>query len=73
LENQRFNDRMVFKMLNILLTADNNYGMQLGVCIVSIMENNENLFDKINIHILNNGIFDSDVNKINSLKKIIKI
>ncbi|MDR2624080.1 MAG: glycosyltransferase family 8 protein [Methanobrevibacter sp.] len=54
--------------LEIALTSDDNFIMQMGVCIISIMENNSNFFDKINIHILNNGISDENIEKLSLLE-----
>ncbi len=51
--------------INICLASDDNYCTHLGVCIISILENNN---DKINIHILNNNISRGNIEKLNSLK-----
>jgi len=55
--------------LEIALAADDNFAMQMGICIMSIVETNEEFFDMINIHILNNGISKDNIQKLKYLKK----
>jgi len=54
--------------IDIFLSSDENYVYPLGVCLVSILENNSSVFDNINFHILSNGIKKESIDKINSLK-----
>lgn len=54
--------------LNICMASDDNYAMHMGVCMVSVMENNQNNFDNINFHILDNNLSEDNVNKLDSIK-----
>lgn len=54
--------------INIFLSSDENYSYPLGVCLVSILENNKNVFDNINFYILDNNMKKETIDKINSLK-----
>ena len=47
--------------MNILLASDDNYTPLLAVTLYSLLENNENEFNRINIYVLDGGI--SDYNK----------
>lgn len=51
-------------MLNVVFASDNNYIPFLGVAITSLIKNNQNDFDKINIFILDDGITEENKNKI---------
>ncbi|MFP4514868.1 MAG: glycosyltransferase family 8 protein [Parcubacteria group bacterium] len=53
--------------INLVLTSDNNYAQHLGVTIVSILENSSEA-DKLDFHIIENGIDEENKNKILSLK-----
>jgi len=55
--------------IDIFLSSDENYSYPLGVCLVSILENNTSVFDNINFHILDNNMKKESINKINSLKQ----
>ena len=51
--------------LDICMASDDNYAVHLGICIVSIMENNSS---NINMHILDNNISEVNLNKLKSLE-----
>ncbi len=51
-------------MLNVVFASDNNYAPLLGVAITSLIKNNQNDFDKINIFILDDGITEENKKKI---------
>lgn len=48
------------------MASDDNYAMHLGICMVSILENNSDNF--INMHILNNDISEINLNSLKSLE-----
>ena len=50
--------------MNIVLASDDNYVPLLTISIVSVLENNINDFDEINVFILNDGITDQNIKKI---------
>ncbi len=54
-------------MLNIVFASDNNYVPLLGVAITSLIKNNQNDFDKINIFIIDDGITEENKNRIELL------
>lgn len=54
--------------MNILLVSDENYAMQLTVLMTSILENNSNDFDEINIYVISNNITENSLQKIKSLE-----
>ena len=54
-------------MLNICFAADDNYVPLLGVSIVSLIENNQDDFDKINIFILDDGITSKNKKRLENL------
>ena len=54
-------------MLNVVFASDDNYSSFLSIAIFSLLKNNENDFDKINIFILDDGISKSNKKKINDL------
>lgn len=49
-------------MLNVVFAADDNYASFLSIAMLSLLENNIDDFDGINIFVLDDGI--SDINKI---------
>ena len=51
--------------LNICMASDENYATHLGICIVSLMENNSS---NIIMHILNNNISERNIEKLKSLE-----
>ena len=51
--------------IEICMASDDNYCMHMGICIISIMENN-NL--NVNIHILNNNISKNNLNNLNEIQ-----
>jgi len=55
-------------ILEVALSSDDNFVMQMGVTIISLMETNQEYFDKINVHILNNGISDKNLKKLSLLE-----
>lgn len=55
--------------MNVVLASDNNYVSLLTISIVSFLVNNQNDFDEINIFILDDGITESNKNKINYILK----
>ena len=54
-------------MLNVVFASDNNYVPFLGVAITSLIKNNQNDFDKINIFILDDGITEENKKRIELL------
>ena len=54
-------------MLNVVLASDNNYAPFLGVAITSLIKNNQNDFDKINIFILDDEISSKNKKRIEDL------
>ena len=54
-------------MINILLASDNNYVPFLSITLISLFENNQNEFDKINVFILDDGISENNKNKIKTI------
>ena len=54
-------------MLNVVFASDNNYVPFLGVAITSLIKNNQNDFDKINIFILDDGISGENKKRIELL------
>ena len=54
--------------LDVALASDDGFAMQMGICIMSILETNHDYFERINIHILNNGISNENIEKLISLK-----
>lgn len=55
--------------MDICFSLDNNYSMQLGVCIASILKN-INIDEKFNFYVLDAGISSLNKKKISMLKKI---
>lgn len=53
--------------MNILLASDNNYTPLLATTLYSMLENNENVFNEINIYVLDGGISENNKEKIKSL------
>ena len=53
--------------MNFLLSSDNNYAPLLGVTIYSLLKNNQQDFNEINIHILDMGISKENKSKLNSI------
>lgn len=51
--------------LDICMASDDNYAIHLGICIISILENNSN---RVNMHILNNNISQINLAKLKSLE-----
>ena len=51
--------------LDICMASDDNYAIHLGISIVSILENNSS---NIRLHILNNNMSESNLNKLKSLE-----
>ena len=47
------------------MASDDNYAVHLGICIVSIMENNSR---NVNMHILDNNISEVNLNRLKSLE-----
>ena len=54
-------------MLNVVFASDNNYAPFLGVTITSLIKNNQNDFDKINIFILDDEISEDNKKKLEKL------
>jgi lipopolysaccharide biosynthesis glycosyltransferase len=52
--------------LHIAFSTDDNYAQHLGVSITSLFENNQD-FDTIIVHILNNNIAEDNLKKLHSL------
>lgn len=53
--------------MNILLASDDNYTPLLAVTLYSLLENNENEFNRINIYVLDGGISETNKGRIMSL------
>ena len=53
--------------MNILLASDENYAPFLGVTLYSILENNQEDFDEINVYVLDGGITLNNKRRIKSL------
>lgn len=51
-------------MFNVLFASDDNFVPYLGVSIYSLLKNNHEDFDKINIYILDKGITDESKQKL---------
>ena len=51
--------------LNICMASDDNYAIHLGICIVSIVENNDS---EMNVHILNNNISQLNLNRLKTIE-----
>ena len=58
--------------MNILLASDDNYAPLLGVTIYSLLKNNENDFNKINIFVLDDGISNRNKDKLYEFSKNFK-
>lgn len=56
-------------MLNVVFASDDNYAPFLSIAMFSLIKNNANDFDKINMFILDDGISDANKTKINKLFK----
>lgn len=56
-------------MLNVLFASDNNYTPFLSIAIVSLLKNNQNEFNEINIFILDDGISEKNKENIQNLIK----
>lgn len=54
-------------MLNVLFASDNNYAPFLLIAIISMLKNNQNEFDEINIFILDDGISEMNKEKLKNL------
>lgn len=54
-------------MLNVLFAADNNYASFLKISLISLLENNTDDFDHINVYILDDGINNKNKRKIINL------
>lgn len=52
--------------LDICMASDDNYAVHLGICILSIVENND--CNNVNMHILDNNISKNNLNKLISLE-----
>ena len=53
--------------LNVVFASDNNYVSFLGVAITSLIKNNQNDFDNINIYILDDGITSENKKRLEAL------
>ena len=53
--------------MNILLASDDNYTPLLGVTLYSMLENNQNDFNEINVYVLDGGISKNNKKRIESL------
>ena len=53
--------------MNVLLASDDNYAPLLGVVLYSLLENNEDDFNNIDIYVLDGGISEENKNKIQDL------
>ena len=58
--------------MNILLASDDNYAPLLGVAIYSLLKNNETEFNKINIFVFDEGISNTNKNKLYDISKNFK-
>lgn len=58
---------MRFIMLNLLFSSSNDYSPLLTIALTSLLENNSNDFNCINVYILDNGINQKNRDNINSL------
>lgn len=56
-------------ILEVAVSADDKFYMQMGITITSLLETNQDYFDKINIHILNNEISDENIRKLSVIEK----
>ena len=54
-------------MLNVVFASDNNYAPFLGVAITSLIKNNQEDFDKINIFILDDEISEDNKKRLEKL------
>lgn len=54
-------------MLNVLFASDENYASFLSIAVTSLLESNQNEFDKINIFILDDGLTEKNKNKIGKI------
>ena len=54
-------------MLNVVFASDNNYIPFLGVAITSLIKNNQNDFDKINIFILDDEISSKNKKRLKAM------
>ena len=54
-------------MLNVAFASDDNYVPFLSIAMFSLLKNNAEDFDNINIFILNDGISDANKSKVNNL------
>lgn len=55
--------------MNILYASDDNYAGILGISILSLLENNKSI-NKLQVYIINDGISDENVEKIESIFKL---
>nr|WP_302577997.1 hypothetical protein [Methanobrevibacter arboriphilus] len=44
-------------ILEVVISADNNFDIQIGIIIISFLETNQEYFDKINLYMLNSKIY----------------
>lgn len=56
-------------MLNVVYAADDNYAGLLNISLFSLLENNSQDFDLINVFILDDGISEKNKEKITNYKK----
>lgn len=56
-------------MLNISYASDDNYAPYLGISLVSLLKNNLNDFNEINIFILNSNISEKNIKKLKTIEK----
>lgn len=56
-------------MLNVLFASNDTFSPFLGVSLYSLLENNNEDFEKISIHILDDKISESNVEKLKSIAK----
>jgi lipopolysaccharide biosynthesis glycosyltransferase len=53
--------------LDVLFTADNNFVMQMGISILSVLEHNYQFYRRINVHVVSLGIAPDGLRQIESL------
>ena len=56
-------------MLNVVFASNDDYSSLLSICLMSLLENNKNDFDCINVYVLDDGITEKNKEKIYSLTK----
>lgn len=56
------------KIINVIYSSDDNYAQHMGISIYSLLENNKDDFEEVNIYIIENNISIQNKEKLESIE-----